>query len=228
MAALMSQPTTGSSRPSLIYILGGPGVGKGSLGTPLAKQFTNVYHLSVGDHLRNLLVQDTSQTTQQSLGELDHDTFSTLMQQRQLLPAATIVSIVNTALRGISDTATQSGVDNPIILVDGFPRSRESAELANARWGAPLCVLFFDCPRPLAEARFLKRRRSADDSVEVFRRRYDEFENMNGEIMEMYSDLVVRVDTETGIDESWEGLHGRVSELMGTLGGTKSKVLNEF
>jgi len=221
MAALVPQPTIGPSKPALIYILGGPGVGKGSLCTPLPKQFTNIYHLSVGDHLRELLAQDSSTSTTQSFGGLDHGTFSMLMQQRQLLPTETIVSIVENALSAIANTAAASGISNPIILVDGFPRSLESAALANARWGMPRNVLFFDCPRELAEARFLNRKRSSDDSAEVFQKRYDEFERLNGEIMEMYGDIVVRVDTETRMGETWDGLHGRVSVLMEELGGTK-------
>ena len=108
------------------------------------------------------------------------------------------------------------------MLVDGFPRSLESASLADARWDAPRVVLFFDCPRELAEARFLNRKRSSDDSVEIFRRRYDEFEELNVEIMESYSDIVVRVNTTTGMHgETWDRLHDRVSALMEELGGTK-------
>lgn len=222
MAVPGSQPTTGSSRPALIYILGRPGVGKGTLCTPLPKQFTNIYHLSVGDHLRDLLAQDSSPSTSQSFGGLDHGAFSTLMQQRQLLPTETIVSIVENALGAISNMAAAGGVGNPIVLVDGFPRSLESAALANARWGVPHHVLFFDCPRELAEARFMNRKRSSDDSVEIFQRRYDEFERLNGEILKMYGDTVVRVDTKTRTGETWDGLHDRVSALMEELGGIKS------
>lgn len=224
MAAPMFQPTKRSSMPSLIYIVGGPGVGKGSLCTPLPKQFTNVYHLSVGDHLRDLQAQDSSQSTPQSFGGLDYETFRTLMQQRQLLPTETIVSIVDTALKAIADTAADSGVSNPIVLVDGFPRSLESASLANARWGVPQVVLLFECPRELAEARFLNRKRSSDDSVDIFRMRFDEFEKLNGEILEMYSDIVLRVNTTTEMHgETWDGLHGRVGALMEELGGIKSE-----
>jgi len=221
----MSQPSTKPSK--LIYILGGPGVGKGSLSVPLANQFTNVYHLSVGDHLRDLLAQDNSQSTSQSLGGLDHETFSTRMQQRELLPTETIVSIVDAALKSIYDTASASKISKPIILVDGFPRSRESAVLADARWGAPHLVLLFHCPRELAEARFLKRERSADDSAEVFRKRYDEFERLNGEIVDMYRATLIRVDTETLPWESWDRLHDKVGQLMKDLGGVKSGISHE-
>lgn len=225
MAAPMSKMTVEPSRLSLIYILGGPGVGKGTLCSPLPKQFTNVYHLSVGDHLRDLLAQDSSQWTAQSFGGLDHEAFSMLMQQRQLLPTETIVSIVDNALRVIAGTAAASGVSNPIVLIDGFPRSLESASLADTRWGAPQVVLFFDCPRELAEARFLNRKRSSDDSVEIFRMRYDEFEKLNGEIMEIYSDIIVRVNTTTEMHgETWDDLHDRIGALMEELGGTKSEI----
>ncbi|KAM0709886.1 hypothetical protein Q7P35_003929 [Cladosporium inversicolor] len=179
------------------------------------------------DHLRNLLTQDSSQTTPKPLGGLGHAAFSTLMQRRQLLPAETIVSIVDSFLKMTSSKASASGIDNPIILVDGFPRTHESAVLADVRWGAPSSVLFFDCPRELAEARFLKRRRSADDSVEIFRMRYDEFERLNGAIMQMYSDIIFRVDTTTGMGETWDGLHDKVGQLMEQLGGTKSGISHE-
>ena len=227
MASPMPQPSTKPSKPRLIYILGGPGVGKGSLSVPLANQFTNVYHLSVGDHLRDLLTQDNSQSTSQSLGGLEYEAFSTLMQQRQLLPTETIVSIVDAALKSIYDTASASKVSKPIILVDGFPRSRESAVLADARWGAPHLALLFHCPREQAEARFLTCGRSADDSAEVFRKRYDEFERLNGEVVDMYRDTLIRVDTETLPWESWDRLHDKVGQLMKDLGGTESKVSHE-
>ena len=228
MAAPMSEVAAESSRLSLIYILGGPGVGKGTLCSPLSKQFTNVYRLSVGDHLRDLLAQGSPQSTAQSFGGLNHGTFSTLTQQRQLLPTETIVSIVDNALRVIADTAAASGVSNPIVLIDGFPRSLESASLADTRWGAPQVVLFFDCPRELAEARFLNRKRSSDDSVEIFRMRYDEFEKLNGEIMEIYSDIIVRVNTTTEMHgETWDDLHDRIGALMEELGGTKSEISHE-
>jgi hypothetical protein len=51
--------------------------------------------------------------------------------------------------------------------------------------------------------------------------RYDEFERLNGGILDLYSDIIVRVDTTTAMDEAWDDLHDRVGELMGRLGGTK-------
>lgn len=207
-----------SPQASLIYILGAPGAGKGTLCTFLAQQYTNVFHLSVGDHLRYLLSQELSQSTPQTFGGLDHETFSSLMQQRQLLPAEAVVAIVDNAVKTISKTAAARQLGAPIILIDGFPLSHESAALADAVWGAPRSVFFFDCPRHMAEARFLNRRRSADDSVELFQIRCDEFERLNGGIVAMYRDIVVRVNTETGPEETWEDLMNKVGEMLKELG----------
>jgi adenylate kinase family enzyme len=136
------------------------------------------------------------------------------MQQRRLLPDETIVAIVDAALKAVSNTASVGGVDDPIVLVDGFPRSLRSAELADVRWSRPEGVYFFDCPRQLAETRFLERARSVDDSVDIFRTRYDEFERLNGEIVEMYGDIVVRIGTETGTEETWKVLRTSIDDLM--------------
>ena len=153
MAAPMLQPTKQSSMPSLIYILGGPGVGKGSLCTPLPKEFTNVYHLSVGDHLRDLQAQDSSQSTPQSFGGLDYETFSTLMQQRQLLPTETIVSIVDTALRVIADTAAASGVSN-ITAIRSCSWTAFLVQLSRLRWLmlAGVCRRLSSCSTVLVES----------------------------------------------------------------------------
>lgn len=41
-----------AKKPSIIYILGAPGAGKGTLCSSFTQHYANVYHLSIGDHLR--------------------------------------------------------------------------------------------------------------------------------------------------------------------------------
>lgn len=207
--------------PKLIYVLGAPGAGKGTLCTLLANHYTDIHHLSIGDHLRTLLAPEITNTTPQTWGCLDHSTFSSLMQDRKLLPADAIVAIISDAVRTIVDAAPFA-TQQATILLDGFPRSPDAAELALASWGEPTAVLFFDCPRMLAEVRFLQRRRSADDSVEVFRARYDEFAELNKELLAKYGDSVVQIGTETETDETWKRLQSRWSELLDELEAMES------
>jgi UMP-CMP kinase len=213
-----SPPNKQAHKPITIYVVGAPGAGKGTLCTLLAKHYTNlnIHHLSVGDHLRKLLELNAQQT----FGGLPAKEMKRLLQLRSLLPPSTIISIIDDAVDDIRQAAALSGSGTPIVLVDGFHRDPKSIPLAQPKHGDPSMVLFFDCPRDLAEARFLKRRRSEDDSVEVFRGRYDEFELSNRPILEFYVDKVVRVGTETDTEVTWEALKAKVGFLLGELGAS--------
>lgn len=200
---------------TIIYVLGAPGAGKGTICPLLAQNYANTYHLSIGDHLRSLLDLEPSTTTAATFGGLGRSDFSTRMQRRELLPAKTLISIATNAINSIVQRASTDCVNKPTILVDGFPRSLESAKLADDALGAPHKVLFFDLPREIAEARFLDRKRSADDGRDVFAMRYAEFERLNGLIIERYSDRVVRVGTELGTENTWERVRQMEQEIFG-------------
>jgi adenylate kinase family enzyme len=208
-----SAPNKQAPKPTIIYVVGAPGAGKGTLCARLAKHYTNIHHLSVGDHLRSLIkLNDQHTFCGLSVGQLRAQ-----LQLRSLLPPATIVAIVDEAVNNIHKTAADDA-GTSIVLVDGFPRDPKSIPLAQPKSGDPVRVLFFDCPRDLAEARFLERRRSADDSVEIFRGRYDEFERLNKPILEFYVDKVVRVGTDTDTEVTWENLMAEVGGFLGELG----------
>ena len=211
-----SSPNKQAPKPTIIYVVGAPGAGKGTLCTRLAKHYTNIHHLSVGDHLRSLLKYNAHQT----FGGLSAAQFRALLQLRSLLPPATIVAIIDEAVNDIRKAAA-GDAGTPIVLVDGFPRDPKSIPLAQPASGDPVMVLFFDCPRALAEARFLERRRSADDSVEVFRGRYDEFERLNKPILDFYVDKVFRVGTEMDTEVTWENLKPEVGGMLCELGAVE-------
>jgi adenylate kinase family enzyme len=211
-----SPPNKQAPKPIIIYVVGAPGAGKGTLCARLAKHYTNIHHLSVGDHLRSLLKLNA----QHIFCGLPAGQLGKLLQLRSLLPPTTIVAIINEAVNDIRKAAA-GDAGTPIILVDGFPRDPKSIPLARPASGDPVMVLFFDCPRDLAEARFLERRRSADDSVEVFRGRYDEFERLNKPILDFYVDKVVRVGTETDTEVTWENLKAEVGGMLCELGAIK-------
>lgn len=202
--------------PYLIYVLGAPGAGKGTLCTLLAKTYKNIHHISLGDHLRSLLSPEALLTASpETFGGLDYVDFSARMQRRELLPATNIVAITRKAVENLisSIPSGEKGMKQ-IVLIDGFPRSPSSAQLADITLGRPAKVLSFDCPREIAQERFLKRRRSVDDGLEVFETRCDEFERLNGEILGLYGEVVFRVGTEKGVEETWEALRGDVGGIL--------------
>ncbi|KAM0719998.1 hypothetical protein Q7P37_004133 [Cladosporium fusiforme] len=222
MASSATEPTERSifnnspTSPSLVYVVGAPGAGKGTLCTLLAKTYNNVHHLSVGDHMRSLQDLNNNQITSETFGGMERADFNARMEKQELIPAESVVKITHNALMEIVEsTSGNSEKEKQIILVDGFPRSLETAKLADSALGRPAKVLFFNCPRDLAEERFLQRKRSVNDGVEVFRRRHGKFKDLNPVILQSYVDCVVEIGTEKGTEETWAALMKDVGKLFG-------------
>ena len=104
----------------IIFVLGLPGSGKGTLCTNLTKQF-GCYHLSVGDHLRALC--DLQQThKEEAFGGLSRETIRANLKARKLLEADPLVAII---VHKLMEARTKG---HRRIVIDGFPRSDDSAE----------------------------------------------------------------------------------------------------
>ncbi|KAK8900821.1 hypothetical protein ACHAO1_010132 [Botrytis cinerea] len=85
----------------LIYVIGCPGSGKGTLCKLLA-QYYRCHHISVGDLLRGL-------QNEQSFAIKDY------MQEGELVPTMTIIDILKRAIASKLEAC-------PAIIIDGFPR----------------------------------------------------------------------------------------------------------
>lgn len=94
-----------------------------------------------------------------------------------------------------------------ILLLDGFPRDISQIKLIgmsdddeNKEEGLeflqPDLVLFFDCPGEIAQRRYLSRGLPGRDvDVKIFERRFEEFERLNGEVVEEFEKrgILIRV-----------------------------------
>lgn len=63
-------------------------------------------------------------------------------------------------------------------------------------------VLFFDCSEDIAKDRFLNRKREDTDTVEVFDKRYKEFEENNSALLNRYQSILKVVNTSGSTEES--------------------------
>lgn len=103
------------------------------------------------------------------------------------------------------------GEDNEkekILLLDGFPRDISQIKLTSMSDDddekeeegleilQPDLVLFFDCPGEIAQRRYLSRGIPGRDvDVKIFERRLEEFERLNGEVVEEFEKrgILIRV-----------------------------------
>ncbi|KAI0140021.1 P-loop containing nucleoside triphosphate hydrolase protein [Hypoxylon sp. NC0597] len=181
--------------PVIIFVLGPPGAGKGTL-CKSAVEEPNIFggdflcnHLSVGDRLRDLAATDLSYKK----GDLDMSKIREHMATNTLLPHNVLIPVLED---WIGYKTITLGSFNSVLLVDGFPRSMGQALAFEDKICKPLKVIILECPRDTARERFLSRKRDGADDMERFEKRYNEYEHNMKEIRQRYKDIVETISAE--------------------------------
>lgn len=118
-----------SSLPNVLFVLGGPGAGKGTQCAKIVENF-GYLHLSAGDLLRAERNRPGSK-----LGE----EIETHIKNGTIVPVEITCSLLENAM-------VESGKTN--VLIDGFPRNKDNLDGWNKQMGEKAnvkAVLFFEC-----------------------------------------------------------------------------------
>lgn len=148
-------------KPSVLFVLGGPGAGKGTQCERLVREYGYV-HLSAGDLLRE----------ERDSGSPDGDMINTLINEGKIVPVEVTVNLIRRAM----ERAAPGGGGR--FLVDGFPRNFENLEGWERVMGGKADVqgvLYYDCPEEVMERRLLQRGLTSgrsDDKADVIRKRF--------------------------------------------------------
>jgi UMP-CMP kinase len=179
-------------RPDVVFVLGGPGAGKGTQCSLLVNEYRFI-HLSAGDLLR----------AEMNSGSANGEMISNMIKNGQIVPSIVTVGLLAKAME-------KSGGKK--FLIDGFPRNEEN----NGRWEAEMSdkarvalVLFFDCPEKVMEERLLKRGQSSgrsDDNIESIRKRFQTYLRSTIPIIEYYDKkgIVEKIRGDRPVEEVWE------------------------
>ena len=176
--------------PNVIFVLGGPGAGKGTM-CELAESQLGWSHLSTGELLR----------AECESGGAIAATIEEHITAGKLVPNEIMVTLLKSEMERLTRT---TGKNN--FLLDGFPRSpanleawreifTEEAELPK--------MLYFECPFEILEKRILGRAKwsgRSDDNVESLKLRFDTFKAETLPIVELFRsrEKCVEVDTSQG------------------------------
>ncbi|KAH8128851.1 adenylate kinase-domain-containing protein [Trichoderma asperelloides] len=151
----------------IIFVLGAPGAGKGALSSKLASDY-GFKHLSIGDLLRQVVASPDADKT-----------VVEYVRRGELVTTSLLFQILKPHIE-------QRGT----IILDGFPRRLDQAKEFETRFQLPVLVLFFDCPKDLAEKRVINRKQGREgDNVETFRKRHDEFLELNPPLVRHYEQM---------------------------------------
>ena len=152
-------------KPNVVFVLGGPGTGKGTM-CELAETQLGWVHLSIGDLLR----------TERQAGGPNADTIDECLRAGKLAPNEIVVTLLKNAMEHATRT---TGKNN--FLLDGFPRSLSNLEGWYEIFGRESTLpkmLYLDCPFSVLEQRILGRANftgRSDDNVASIKLRFDTF-----------------------------------------------------
>jgi UMP-CMP kinase len=179
------------AKPTVVFVLGGPGSGKGTQCANIVKQF-NFVHLSAGDLLR----------AERDSGSKHGEMINNMMKAGQIVPSEVTVSLLENAMNQSKQKK---------FLIDGFPRNQENNDKWQAQMGNKVnfaFVLFFDCPEEVMQDRLLKRGESSgrnDDNIETIKKRFATYQAQTMPVIEYYAskDKVVKINANRSPEQVW-------------------------
>lgn len=181
---------------NVVFVLGGPGCGKGTQCEFIVKQYDFV-HLSAGELLRQEQLKSKSKYKEL----IQHH-----MKEGSIVPAEITCNLLKQAME-------ESKKMN--FLIDGYPRNEDNFitwEKIMANTSRVLFVLFFDCPLDVCVERCLGRGEAgsgrADDNLDSLKKRIQVFLQHTQPIVDYYdrSNKVKHVDASRTKEEVFEDI----------------------
>ena len=188
--------------PNVVFVLGGPGAGKGTM-CQLAESQLGWTHLSTGDLLRE----------EREAGCPTAATIEEFMTAGKLVPNEIIVALLKNAMETVTRTTGKTN-----FLLDGFPRSLSNLDAWYEIFGRETelpKMLYFECPYDVLEERILARAKytgRSDDNVESLKLRFDTFKAETLPTVELFKSQHKCVEVDTGQDR--EAVYALVSSHL--------------
>ncbi|KAH7889819.1 adenylate kinase-domain-containing protein [Phlebopus sp. FC_14] len=205
------KPVFDSNKVTVVYVLGGPGAGKGTQCSKLVDEF-DFCHLSAGDLLRAEQNREGSQ-----YGEL----IRTCIREGTIVPMEVTIKLLEIAMvaemqRRHSDP--WSGGKGRF-LIDGFPRKMDQALKFDETVCLASLVMVFTTTEDVMLQRLLERGKTSgreDDNVESIKKRFRTHNEQTEPVIEYYRSLqkVVEIDSTGSIDEIYELASAAVHRML--------------
>lgn len=199
-------PTFSPNDVTVLFVLGGPGAGKGTQCANLVRDY-NFTHLSAGDLLRAEQDRPGSE-----FGQMIKD----YIKDGLIVPMEVTVQLLENA---ITDVVKKSGGKGKF-LIDGFPRKMDQAVKFEETVCPSKFVLFFDCPEEEMQRRLLERGKTSgrtDDNAESIKKRFKVFEETSMPVVDYFrkKNQVVQVVATKTPDEVYKETKEALQQRLG-------------
>ncbi|XP_046330687.2 uncharacterized protein LOC124114162 [Haliotis rufescens] len=180
--------TEGLKDAKVVFVVGGPGSGKGTQCSKIVEKY-GFCHLSSGDLLRAEVASGSDRG--KKLNEI--------MEKGDLVSLDVVLDLLKEAMAA---NLTKS----KCFLIDGYPREMEQGKRFENEIVKCASVLYFDASDESMTSRLLERGKSSgrvDDNEETIKKRLNTFHNQTQPVIDFYKDQdkLVQIKAESGPDE---------------------------
>merc|ERR1719203_1762893 len=200
-------------KPKVVFVLGGPGAGKGTQCTTLVEddEFKAAFaHLSAGDLLR----------AERNSGSEDAELINNYIKEGKIVPVEITVGLIKNAMNKLM---AEEG--KYVFIIDGFPRNQDNLEGWNKVMGTDCDVeflLFLDCTEDEMTKRILDRAAKSevkrkDDNAETIKKRFKVYNEQTMPVVEVFRSETKCVDLDAmdTIDNVYEKVKAVFTERLG-------------
>ena len=185
-------------KPYVIFVIGGPGCGKGTQCKRIVKNFGYV-SFSTGDLLRKYVEEKKE----------GYEDISNKMKEGALISSETVMKVVKSYI---------INSPNKKILLDGYPRNKENMDIWEREMRGQVNVvgaLYFEVSNEEMKKRLLGRNEGrADDNEETIAKRLATFERETKPIVSIFEQrkLLIKIDGMKTVDEISEEVSKQFNE----------------
>ncbi|KZT03435.1 UMP-CMP kinase [Laetiporus sulphureus 93-53] len=211
-ASVITSPVFDKSKITVVFVLGGPGAGKGTQCANLVQDF-GFCHLSAGDLLR---------AEQNRAGSEYGEMIRNCIKEGQIVPMEVTIKLLENAMRAAlaEERAGEGWAEGRgRFLIDGFPRKMDQALKFDEEVCESSLVMFFTTTEDEMLKRLLERAKTSgreDDNEESIRKRFRVYKEQTMPVVEHYNEQhkVVTIDASASIEEVHEKAKTVVEELF--------------
>ncbi|XP_063375825.1 adenylate kinase isoenzyme 1-like [Cydia fagiglandana] len=185
----------------IVWVLGGPGVGKGAQCHKIAAKY-GFTHLSTGDLLR------AEVKTGSDIGK----SIAGYIKRGELVPNEVVLQLLKEAIE--KNKANSKG-----FLIDGYPREKSQGEEFEKAIGPASAIIYFEATPETLRKRILHRAANAkerrfDDTEEAIQIRLKTFMENNSRVLAQYPHMFKTINAERTIDEVFKDVRAVLDPIV--------------
>ncbi|CAO3650968.1 unnamed protein product [Mucor fragilis] len=189
---------------TVVFVLGGPGAGKGTQCENIKRDYDFV-HLSAGDLLREEQKREGSK-----YGEL----IQSYIRDGLIVPMEVTIALLENAMKESIEKDNKTR-----FLIDGFPRKMDQADKFEETVVESKFVLYFTCSEETLLERLLKRGETSgrvDDNIESIKKRFRVFKETSFPVIEAFEkkNKVRQINSEQTVEEVYNDVKKVFDEAL--------------